>query len=347
LILLAQSYNFAVRKKLFMSELKEKIKSLLALGQYMSGHSDAWEETKHTAVQANQWFTAAQIERAVQGIVTNFLQADKLNLWIQHYTLPKETRVVGITMAGNIPLVGFHDFLCGYLSGHQLRLKLSSKDQILLTHLLQKLGEYDNTALQQLTLTDNLRNCDAYIATGSNNTARYFEQYFGKYPHVIRRNRTSLAVLDGTETKQELAALAEDIFSYFGLGCRNVTQICLPEDYDFQALFEAFEPYKHYINHNKYRNNYDYYLAIYLLNKVPYLSNDSVLLVENESPFSAVSVLHYRYYQDKAAFMNTLNQSQELQCIVAKEATPFGAAQTPSLCDFADGVDTMAFLCGL
>lgn len=342
--MLAQSYNFAVRKKERMKNLQEKIDYLVQLGHYMHGQSEEWEIAKDRAVQGNQWFTAAQIEVAVKNIVTNFLQADKLNQWLANYPSIGEAKIVGITMAGNIPLVGFHDFLCGYLSGHQLRLKLSSKDSVLLTHLLQQLSEWDNEILQQIQLTDNLRQCDAYIATGSNNTARYFEQYFEKYPHIIRKNRTSVAVLDGSETKEELAALAEDVFLYFGLGCRNVTQICIPKGYDFQLLFEAFEPYKDYINHNKYRNNYDYYLAIYLLNKVPYLSNDCVLLVENDFPFSAVAVLHYRYYEDKMALMNELKQSQDIQCVVAKEAIPFGAAQIPSLSDFADGVDTMAFL---
>lgn len=347
MILLAQSYNFAVRKKEQMSERKQKVEALQALGTYMSGQSEDWESAKDRAVQGNQWFTAAQIEVAVKNIVTNFLQADKLNLWLTQYPMPSAAKVVGVTMAGNIPLVGFHDFLCGYLSGHQMRLKLSSKDAVLLTHLLQKLSESDSDITEQVQLTDNLRNCDAYIATGSNNTARYFEQYFGKYPHVIRRNRTSVAVLDGTESAEELAALAEDVFLYFGLGCRNVTQVCLPRGYDFKLLFDAFEPYKDYINHNKYRNNYDYYLALYLLNKVPYLSNDAILMVENEFPFSAVAVLHYRYYDDKAALLQELQQSNDLQCIVAKETTPFGAAQVPSLSDFADGVDTMAFLTSL
>lgn len=296
----------------------------------------------------NNWFTIDMQIRAISAWAS-LLTEENLQNWLKPYQLaePKEPKTVAIIMAGNIPLVGFHDFLCGYLSGHQMRLKLSSKDSVLLTHLLQKLSEWDNAISEQVQLTDNLRNCDAYIATGSNNTARYFEQYFGKYPHVIRRNRTSVAVLDGTESKEELAALAEDVFLYFGLGCRNVTQICVPKDYDFQSLFAAFEPYKDLIHHNKYRNNYDYYLAIYLLNKVPYLSNDAMLMVENESPFSAVAVLHYRYYDDKVALLKELKQNQDLQCIVAKEETPFGAAQVPSLSDYADGVDTMAFLTSL
>jgi hypothetical protein len=347
LILLAQSYNFAVRKKELMSDRIQKVEALEALGAYMLGHSEEWESAKDRAVQGNQWFTPNHVEVAVKNIVTNFLQVDKLNLWLSQYPIVKQPKVVGITMAGNIPLVGFHDFLGAFLSGHNLRIKLSSKDQVLLTHLVHKMNEWDASILQQIQLTDNLRNCDAYIATGSNNTARYFEQYFGKYPHIIRRNRTSVAVLDGSESVADLAALAQDVFLYFGMGCRNVTQVCVPKGYNFDRLFEAFEPYKEYINHNKYRNNYDYYLAIYLLNKVPYLSNDAVLLVENDLPFSAVSVLHYRYYDDRESLMASLRQQDDLQCIIAKDAIPFGLAQIPSLSDFADGVDTMAFLTNL
>ena len=345
--MLAQSYNFAVRKKEIMRNLNEKISCLVSLGDYMLSDNEDWQQVKDRAVQGNQWFSREQIDHAVKNMVQYFLQAPLLQEWLQHYTPSEQPKIVGITMAGNIPLVGFHDFLCAYLSGHQVRIKLSSKDQILLPHLLQVLADCDSEVLEQVQFTDNLRQCDAYIATGSNNTARYFEQYFGKYPHIIRKNRTSVAVLDGTETPETLAALAEDVFLYYGLGCRNVTQVCIPRDYDFAQLFAAFAPYKDYMHHHKYRNNYDYYLAIYLLNKVPYLSNDAVLLVENENPFSAVAVVHYRYYDDKASLLAELQQNQDIQCVVAPENIPFGAAQRPSLFDFADGVDTMAFLCSL
>lgn len=347
MILLLQSYNFAVRKKELMKNLKEKIGYLVLLGQYMSGNSDSWETAKDRAVQGNQWFTAAHIEIAVKNIVSGFLQEEKLTEWTHSYTLSATPKVVGITMAGNIPLVGFHDFLCGYLSGHNMRIKYSSKDQILLPHLIDILSESDETIKEQIQASEMLKNCDAYIATGSNNSARYFEQYFARFPHIIRRNRTSVAILDGTETDTELRSLADDVFLYFGLGCRNVTQVCVPEGYNFQLLFDAFEPYKEYINHNKFRNNYDYYLAIYLLNKVPYITNDSMLFVENPFPFSAVSVLHYRYYADKEALFNELKENQDLQCVVGKGFVPFGAAQIPALTDYADGVDTMQFLCSL
>lgn len=347
MILFAQSYNFAVRKKVLMRNLKEKVGYLVALGKYMQSDIEEWEIAKDRAVQANAWFTPAHIEVAVKNIVSGFLQEDKLTEWTHAYTLSATPKTVGITMAGNIPLVGFHDFLAGYLSGHTIKIKYSSKDQVLLPHLIEVLSQWDDGINKQVQGAENLKHCDAYIATGSNNSARYFEQYFARFPHIIRKNRTSVAILDGTETKEELRALADDIFLYFGLGCRNVTQVCVPEEYNLQLLFDAFEPYKDYINHNKYRNNYDYYLAIYLLNKVPYITNDSMLFVENSFPFSAVSVLHYRYYKDKSVLFDELKGSQDLQCIVGKGFTPFGSAQVPALTDYADGVDTMQFLCSL
>jgi hypothetical protein len=250
-------------------------------------------------------------------------------------------------MAGNIPLVGFHDFLCGFLSGHTIFMKLSSKDEVLLRHLIEKLIEWEPEVAAQIHIADNLKNCDAYIATGSNNTARYFEQYFGKYPHIIRKNRTSVAILEGDETEDELYALAKDVFTFYGLGCRNVTQVCVPRGYDFATLQQVFQRYDEYILHHKYKNNYDYHYAIYLLNRVPHISNGSLLMVENELPFSAVSVLHYRYYDDMQALARELEQRNDIQTIVGRGFTPFGAAQVPSLSDYADGVDTMAFLCSL
>ncbi|MBL7712390.1 MAG: acyl-CoA reductase [Chitinophagaceae bacterium] len=330
-----------------MTLLNDKIKNLAALGRYMEGDSAAWIAAKERAVQGNQWFTPEHIDLAAGNIAGAFLQEDKLQAWMNAYTLSTQQKTAGITMAGNIPLVGFHDFLCAYLSGHKALLKYASKDQVLLPHLLEVLAKQDPGIAEQVQAAEQLKNCDAYIATGSNNSARYFEQYFARYPHIIRRNRTSVAILDGTETPAELQALADDVFLYFGLGCRNVTQVCVPEGYDFAPLFEAFWRYKDLINHHKYRNNYDYYLAIYLLNKVPYRSNDAVLLVQNDTPFSAVSVLHYRYYTDRDVLFEELKQNNDLQCIVGKAYTPFGRAQVPALEDYADGVDTMAFLCSL
>lgn len=330
-----------------MIGLEKRIELSDKLGKYMLSFDESWKEAQNRAVQANAWFTPEHITMAIENIAHEYLQKDKLEAWVKNYQLPATPKLIGITMAGNIPLVGFHDFLCGFISGNNLLIKLSSKDEILMKHLVGKLGEWEPEVSKQVRIEDRLNGCDAYIATGSNNTARYFEQYFGKYPHIIRKNRTSVAILDGTETAEELQKLADDIFMYYGLGCRNVTQICVPKDYDLTKLIPSFKKYEGLIHHNKYKNNFDYYLAIYLLNKVPYLSNDAVLLVENSLPFSVVSVLHYRYYDDKAALVKELQQSEVIQTIVGKDFTPFGSSQQPALNDYADGIDTMAFLCNV
>jgi hypothetical protein len=330
-----------------MLTLNNRIYLLNKLGAYMCSDSEEWLEAQYRAVGANAWFTPEGIKTAVENIAHHFLQRSKLEAWITNYQLPTASRLVGIVMAGNIPLVGFHDFLCGFISGHNLMLKLSSKDEVLMKHIAAKLCDWEPQLSAQVQISDMLKGCDAYIATGSNNTARYFEQYFARFPHLIRKNRTSIAILDGTETEQQLIGLSNDIFSYFGLGCRNVTQVNVPRGYDLTKLLHVFDRYKDVINHNKYKNNYDYYLAIYLLNKVPYLTNDAVLLVENELPFSAVAVLHYRYYDDKDVLVRIMEGRDDIQCIVGNGYVPFGAAQRPGLTDYPDGVDTMAFLCGL
>ncbi len=330
-----------------MLNTEQRIALLVQLGEYMLSDSEEWDITKDRAVSMNAWFTRGNVELAVSNICAEFLQKDKLEQWINKYTPVGNPKTVGIVTAGNIPLVGFHDFLSGFMSGHIIKLKLSSKDEVLLKHIIAKLTEWNNDVANEVIVADNLKGCDAYIATGSNNTARYFEQYFAKYPNIIRKNRTSVAILDGTETEEELDKLMNDVFSYYGLGCRNVTQICVPKGYDLTKIMEASNKYADIINHHKYKNNFDYYLAIYLLNKVPYYSNDSLLMVENAVPFSAVSVLHYRYYDSIDNIQNELNSSEDIQCIVGHNNVPFGNSQKPNLADYADGVDTMQFLTSL
>ncbi len=327
--------------------LSRRLDLLANLGAYLERNDVNWMDAQDRAVNANPWFTADHISLAIENIADQFLKKEKLEQWVANYTLPKTVKKVGIVMAGNIPLVGFHDFLCGFVSGHHLLIKQSSKDEVLLKYLLLKLGEWEPEVTDQVAIAERLNDCDAYIATGSNNTARYFEQYFGKYPHIIRKNRTSVAVLDGTETDEELALLADDVYLYYGLGCRNVTQVCVPRGYNFERLLQVFNKHNNYADLNKYKNNYDYHLAIYLLNRVPYMSNESLLLVENDLPFSAVSVLHYKYYDDKEALIKQLQASEDIQAIIGRGFVPFGDSQKPALSEYADGMDTMAFLCGL
>lgn len=327
--------------------LEKRRAVLLELGKYMLGKAEAWQQAKEKAHGDNNWFIPEFVNLSVESIAQNYLQPSSLDMLINTYDLqevnphPKKT---GIVMAGNIPLVGFHDFLCVFLSGHKALIKSSSKDETLIKHLVQKMIEVDETVASLVKFSDMLKACDAYIATGSNNSGRYFEYYFKKYPYIIRKNRTSVALLTGEETNDDLEKLADDVYQYFGLGCRNTTKIYVPFDYDFVPLLEAFRKYDHLSNYNKYKNNYDYNLAILLLNKRFYMTNGSILLVEDNSFFSPISQLHYEFYTDKESVQKNLHDNKAIQCISSDETTGFGKAQQPRILDFADRVDTMAFL---
>ncbi len=326
--------------------LQNRIDILAALGEYLSKNDAVWQEAKRQAQAKNPWFTENFIEAAVNNIVEHYLSVEKLQFWVAQYTL-KDRQIpkkVGIVMAGNIPLVGFHDFLTVFISGHQQHIKLSSKDDVLLAHLVSFLHQTFPETQHQIILLDNLKGCDAYITTGGNQSANYFEYYFSQYPSIIRRNKTSVAVLTGEESNQELKKLAEDIHLYFGLGCRNVTKIYVPNGYDFLPLLQSFEAFKYFRDFQKYSNNYDYQLSLALLNHQYYMTNENTLLIENPSIFSPIGVLHYEYYESLTTVMASLQENQDIQCIVGKEGIPFGEAQSPSLDAYADGVDTLAFL---
>lgn len=327
--------------------LQERIELMSRLGQYMLGDAEEWLAIKERAFRENQWFIPEFVDQSCRNIALNFLNASLLQDWAAKYHVPdnqSSPKTVGLVMAGNIPLVGFHDFLCVFISGHSVVMKTSSKDDLLIKHLVKKLYEWEITIQNTVSFAERLNNCDAYIATGSNNSGRYFDYYFGKYPHIIRRNRTSVAVLDGTETKEELDALSNDIQLYFGLGCRNITQLFVPEAYDFIPLLEALRKYEHFLDFHKYKNNYDYHLALLIMGNKYYMNNDSIILTENESPFSPVSQVHYRFYTDKKEVEKILQDNTDVQCVVGHGHTAFGTAQSPTLSDYADGVDTMLFL---
>ena len=320
------------------------------LGKYLSANGSEWQQATEKAERENGWFTQEFIQLAVRNIIEHYLHAGRLEAFAAAYQVPAEPaapRRVGLVAAGNIPLVGFHDWLCIFLSGHHTVIKPSSKDQVLISHLLGKLAQWAPEAALLTQQAEMLKGCDAYIATGSNNSARYFDYYFGKYPHIIRRNRTSVAILDGSESAADLEALADDVHQYFGLGCRNVTKIFVPAGYDFVPLLTSFRKYGYFSDHNKYRNNYDYQLALLMLNNKYYMTNDSLLLVEADAVFSPVSQLNFSFYSSRAEVLATLTENNDIQCIVGKDLVPFGQAQRPSLGDFADGVDTMKFLQGL
>lgn len=315
------------------------------LGDYMASADPAWVSAKERAFALNPWFVPAFIEQSVDNIVRQYLQPALLEAWAAETVTPRN---VGVVMAGNIPLVGFHDFLCVFVSGHRQTIKLSSKDNVLLPHLVARLIEWAPELKETIVFAEALKGCDAYIATGSGNSSRYFEYYFGRYPSIIRRNRTSVALLDGTETPGELDQLADDIQLYFGLGCRNVTKVYVPGGYDFLPLLHALRRYSWFFDHHKYRNNYDYQLASYLMNSRFYMTNDSIVLLEQKELFSPIGTLYYEFYKYDAAAPARMRESLEgntdVQCIVGHGALPFGAAQKPLLGDYADGVDTLAFL---
>ncbi|MFW2477865.1 MAG: acyl-CoA reductase [Sediminibacterium sp.] len=327
--------------------LQERIQLMARLGEYMLGKDEAWMEVRERAYRENAWFIPEFQDLAIQQIATNFLQPDLLQQWAVNYGVkdtPANPHTVGIVMAGNIPLVGFHDFLAVFISGHPMVIKTSSKDEWLIKHLVKKLYEWEITIQNQVSFAEQLKGCDAYIATGSNNAGRYFEYYFGKYPNIIRKNRTSVAVLDGSETKEELSLLADDIQRYFGLGCRNITQLYVPESYDFVPVLHELKRYEYLMDYHKYKHNYDYHLALLIMGNKYYMNNDSLVLTENISPFSPVSQVHYQFYKDKEALTKMLSENQDIQCVVGHGFIPIGQAQSPGLTDYADGVDTMAFL---
>lgn len=328
--------------------LVERIDMMVELGRYLASDPEDWQLAKQKAFEKNGWFITAFTDHAVKNIVTEFLQKDKLENWIQTYFLDDNItpKNVGVVMAGNIPLVGFHDFLSVFISGHKQTIKLSTKDDVLMKHIADKLFEWEPFINHYISFADVLKGCDAYIATGSNNTARYFDYYFGKYPNIIRRNRTSVAVLTGNESFEELEELADDVHLYFGLGCRNVTWIYVPRDYDFVPLLKAFKKYSYFSDHTKYRNNYDYNLALLIMNNIYYMTNESLLMVESEQIFSPISQLNFSFYHDIEKARTHLENREDLQCI-AGITIPFGSTQQPSLMDYADGIDTMQFLLSL
>lgn len=327
--------------------LQYRIYLLSRLGEYILGNDAGWLETKEKASRENGWFTPEFIDIATKNISLSFLQKDILENWSIQENIPAENpspKKVGLVMAGNIPLVGFHDWLCVFMSGHKAQVKLSSKDAILLKHLCDILIDWEPEVANYISFSEMLKGCDAYIATGSNNSGRYFDYYFGKYPNLIRRNRTSVAILSGNETQDELEKLADDIHLYFGLGCRNVTKLYVPENYDFIPLLEAFRRYIYFADHHKYKNNYDYNLAIYILNKQFYMTNGSILLIEDKSMFSPISQLNYEYYDSTDKLTEALKNHDSIQAISGKGFQPFGKNQCPAITDYADGVNTMEFL---
>lgn len=300
----------------------------------------------------NQWFTPEMVRHAIFSW-SLALREDKIQKWLAPYTQINNlsNKTIAVIMAGNIPMVGFHDMLCVLMCGHKIIAKTSQKDNHLLSLVAEVLNFADSGFKDKISFTnDHLPQFDGIIATGSNNSSRYFDFYFGKYPNLVRRNRNSVAILSGNETTEELEQICNDVFLYYGLGCRSVSKIYVPSGYSFNIFFKAAEKYNYMMNHAKYGNNYDYNKALYLINKVDHLDNGFLLLTENPSLASPISVLHYETYNSTAEAMNSIAQHKDnVQVLVS--ALPInghslkpGKSQFPELWDYADNIDTMQFL---
>ncbi|WDF57016.1 acyl-CoA reductase [Mucilaginibacter sp. KACC 22063] len=328
------------------------INVIATLGKQLSAPDETLSAIINNERYHNAWFTPESVMSAVKATGQMLNEAD-ITAWVNRYPVNNhQPKRIGLILAGNIPMVGFHDILCVLITGHIALIKLSSQDSRLIRHVLQMLIELAPELKERIVYTERLDNFDAVIATGSNNTSRYFDYYFGKVPNIIRKNRNSVSVLSGFETKEQLQQLGHDIFDYFGLGCRNVSHLLVPKDYNFIPFFEAIEEFNPIADHHKYHNNYDYNKAIFLVNRNEHLDNGFLLLKEDERLASPLAVVYYSFYDTYEDAVNKLNDQQDnIQCIVSKmelntgnQVVEFGQSQYPKLWDYADGVDTMAFL---
>jgi hypothetical protein len=339
--------------------LQQRIEAFTHVGSFINRHyNNSWlppEAPLHEGLNKvilaaetyNNWFSPKFVNEAVFNIGT-FLEHGTLSEFSRPFS-NQGNKTVAVICAGNIPLVCFHDVLCVLLSGHKVLIKLSSDDNILLPFFLKLLCHYEPGFEKHIFLADGkLSGFDAIIATGSDNTASHLHFYFGKYPNIIRKSRTSIAVLTGEESNEDLFNLGKDIFTYYGLGCRNVSKLLVPEGYSFNTFFENIVGYADVVNNTKYGNNYDYHRAIYLLEKIHFLDNNFLMIKESQDLYSPVGVLYYQYYTSKTEVASYLETNKNhIQCIVGKDFVPFGYSQRPVITDFADNINTVSFLVNL
>jgi hypothetical protein len=342
--------------------IEERVQAFAKLGNFLKDYlserkntssSDKYallDETVKKSFVYNGWFTQDNVLRALNGI-SLFLNESDLTKFAKQVKEPASPKTVAVIMAGNIPIVGFHDFLCVLLGGHKILIKLSSDDKILLPFLSNVLIEIEPGFKEMISYAEGkLQNFDAVIATGSDNSAMYFKQYFEKYPHIIRKNRSSIAVLSGNETKEELSLLGHDVFDYFGMGCRSVSKLFVPKGYKFDTFFESIFSFGSVMDNKKYANNHDYNSAIYLLNQHKFLDNNFLIIKQSDDLHSPVGVLYYEVYDDLEELNSRLKPLEpELQCIVTNMALSvskyaLGTAQCPTVFNFADNINTLAFL---
>lgn len=331
--------------------LENRIEAFAELGKQLQKLTpEERQEWAQAAMSRNTWFNEENVSKALDGIIL-MLDERYLREWLYPYHLKQVTsQKVGVVMAGNIPMVGFHDFLAVLLSGHYLLAKLSSADEPLMKRLADMLVGIEPAFANQFEFVHLLKEADAIIATGSDNTARYFEYYFAKRPHIIRKNRSSVGILTGHEEEDDLQALGEDIFRYYGLGCRNVSKVLVPEGYAFDKFFEANAHRTNLLDHHKYQNNYDYNKSILLVNRVPHFDNGFMLVQQSQGLVSPISVLFYDTFSSLTDLRQKLNAIKDKTQVVVSAhgwlegSIPFGEAQRPMVWDYADGVDTLNFL---
>ena len=343
-------------------DLRERIESFARLGESLrevlddshNTNAKTGHEMTHLKIlidnqfKLNPWFTSDNVRMALKSIADE-LTIENLIRWTDNYPdlkTEREACKVGVIMAGNIPMVGFHDYLSVLISGNNLIAKTSSKDHELIAYISDLLCSINAKFRDRIVfVTDTLMGFDSVIATGSDNSSRYFEYYFGRYPNIIRKNRNSIAIIEGDETEDELRDLGKDIFSYFGLGCRNVSKLYLPKGYDPVTLTNRWGNFEGVISNSKYANNYDFNKAVYIVNKEPFHDSGYLLLKEDKRISSPVSVLYYEHYESQDAVrQQTETLKEKIQCIVGKSYIPFGKAQSPHFWDYADGIDTIEFL---
>jgi hypothetical protein len=292
----------------------------------------------------NNWFTPDFVQLSIKSITENYLEEKALRTWLEGYTIEDKDHVA-IILAGNIPLVGFHDVLCSYFAASRVSIKLSSKDHILTKAVLDIWSKLDSDWARRMQIIERIESCDKIIATGSNSSYHYFELYFKKYKSILRKNRTSIAIVHKDMTDEELDFLIDDIFLYFGLGCRNVSKLWIEKGFELSRIFEASEKYNRCFQHSKYMNNYDYQRTLLLLNSIEHLSNNFLMLKPDNSLFSAISVLHYEIFENEKEVQSDLElHKDDIQCVIGRGYVPYGQGQSPQLSDYADGVDTMQFL---
>jgi len=328
-----------------------RIQALAKLGEWMQNPDEQTLLFVQGLHYKNPWYTYENVIKQFNAIGSSLNPAD-LSTWIIDYEANDNDKSVGLVLAGNLPLVGFHDILSCLIMGYNTKIKVSSDDAGLTTYVLQKLIDIEPLFSQKIHLVERLQDFDLVIATGSNNSARYFEYYFGKKPNIIRKNRNSIAIIHGNESKEQLEELGKDIFDFYGLGCRSISKIYFPKNYNINLFFEAIESYNPIKEHFKYNNNYDYNKSIYLINGDKHFDNGFLLLKEDTDLASPLAVVFYEEYDDLKELESRLETEKEnIQCMVSAQSVstsiptfPLGQSQSPALDDYADGVNTIEFL---